>query len=191
MYSTRVLVAMGSEALAGKVKAILVEAGCLVIDQAGDGPECLRKVRLLKPDVVILDQNLTLMSGYDVAKVVLEDKICSVVLVTSLEQENIVYPMKSENNFVCLVKPVNKSLLTHIIELMAKNNKVVQLLEGEISELKANLDTRREVEKAKGLLMKQLGLSENDAFKRIQKQSMDRGIPMKEIAKAIILAYDI
>lgn len=191
MFSTRVLVAMGSESLAGKVKAILVEAGCLVIDQAGDGPECLRKVRLLKPDVVILDQNLTLMSGYDVAKVVLEDKICSVVLITSLEQENIVYPLKSENNFVCLVKPVNKSLLTHIIELMAKNNKVVQLLEGEISELKANLDTRREVEKAKGLLMKQLGLSENDAFKRIQKQSMDRGIPMKEIAKAIILAYDI
>ena len=191
MDSTRVLVAMGSESLAGKVKAILVEAGCLVIDQAGDGPECLRKLRLLKPDVVILDQNLTLMSGYDVAKVALEDKICSVVLIASLEQESAIYPLKRESNFVCLVKPVNRSLLTHIIELMAKNNKVVQLLEGEITELKANLDTRREVEKAKGLLMKQLGLSENDAFKRIQKQSMDHGIPMKEIAKAIILAYDV
>jgi two-component system, response regulator PdtaR len=57
--------------------------------------------------------------------------------------------------------------------------------------LRSSLDTRKEVEKAKGLLMKHLGLSENDAFKRIQKQSMDRGIPMKEIAKAIILAYDI
>lgn len=182
---------MGSEALAAKVKAILTEAGCVVVDQAGDGAECLRKLRLLKPDVVVLEQNIALMSGYDVAKVALDDKICSVVLITSLEQESTVYPLKRENNFVCLVKPVNKSLLTHTIELLAKNGRVVQMLEKEIAELKANLDTRREVEKAKGLLMKHLGLSENDAFKRIQKQSMDRGIPMKEIAKAIILAYDI
>lgn len=182
---------MGSESLAGKVKAILTESGCLVVDQAGDGTECLRKLRLLKPDAVILEQNLALMSGYDVAKVALDDKICSVVLITSLEQESLIYPLKQENNFVCLVKPVNKCLLTHTIELMAKNSRVVHKLEEEIAELKANLDTRREVEKAKGLLMKHLGLSESEAFKRIQKQSMDRGIPMKEIAKAIILAYDI
>jgi two-component system, response regulator PdtaR len=74
---------------------------------------------------------------------------------------------------------------------MMKNRRRVQGLEKEIEELRNTLDTRKEVEKAKGLLMRNLNLSEADAFKRIQKQSMDRGIPMKEIAKAIILAYDI
>lgn len=191
MDSTRVLVAMASEAMAVKVKGILAEAGCLVVDQAADGLDCMRKLRLLKPDVVVLDQNLALMSGYDVAKVALEDKVCSVVLIASLEQESAMYPLKQENNFVCLVKPINRSLLTHIVELMVKNSKVIHHLEEEISELKGSLETRREVEKAKGLLMKQLGLSESEAYKRIQKQSMDHGIPMKEIAKAIILAYDV
>ena len=74
---------------------------------------------------------------------------------------------------------------------MYKNKKRIRDLENEIDELKSSLDTRKEVEKAKGLLMRNLNLSEPEAFKRIQKQSMDRGIPMKEIAKAIILAYDI
>jgi two-component system, response regulator PdtaR len=74
---------------------------------------------------------------------------------------------------------------------MVKNKRKIQELEQEVETLRASLDTRKEVEKAKGLLMKNLGLSEPEAFKRIQRQSMDRGIPMKEIAKAIILAYDI
>lgn len=191
MDSTRILIAMSNETLAGKVRAILIEAGYTVVDQAGDGAECLRKLRLLKPDVAVMEQNLAIMSGYDVSRVVLEDKICSVILLASLEQENTFYPLKQEGNFVCLVKPVNKSVLTNTIELMVKNSRIIRTLENEIEELRASLDTRKEVEKAKGLLMKHLGLSENDAFKRIQKQSMDRGIPMKEIAKAIILAYDI
>lgn len=191
MDSTRILVAMSSESLGGKVKAILTEAGYLVVDQAVDGPEALRKLRLLRPDLVVLEQNLAHMSGYDVAKVVLEDRLCSVVLIASPEQEGIFYPLKQDNNFVCLIKPVNKNLLIGMIELIVKNSRIIRGLEKEVEELKASLDTRKEVEKAKGLLMKHLGLSENDAFKRIQKQSMDRGVPMKEIAKAIILAYDI
>lgn len=182
---------MSSESLAGKVKAILTEAGYLVVDQAVDGPETLRKLRLLRPEVAVLEQNLAHLSGYDVARVVLEDKLCSVVLIASPEQEGVFYPLKQDNNFVCLIKPVNKNLLIGMIELTVKNGRIIRGLEKEVEELKASLDTRKEVEKAKGLLMKHLGLSENDAFKRIQKQSMDRGVPMKEIAKAIILAYDI
>ncbi len=191
MDSTRILIAMSNDLPSGKMKTILVEAGFTVIDQARDGNECLRKIRTLKPDLTILEFGLPQMNGYDVAKVALEDNICDIIVLCNSEQESMLYPLKEFSNFVALVKPVNKMALLSSMEIMSKSRKRIRELEKEINELKATLDTRREVEKAKGLLMKHLGLSENDAFKRIQKQSMDRGIPMKEIAKAIILAYDI
>jgi response regulator NasT len=109
----------------------------------------------------------------------------------SSDKESYMDSIRSDSNFVFMAKPINRQNLINTIELMIKNKKRIKLLEKEIEELKASLDTRKEVEKAKGLLMKHLGLTEAEAFKRIQKQSMDRGIPMKEIARAIILAYDI
>lgn len=191
MDCARILIAMSSDLLIEKMKTILVEAGFIVIDQARDGHECLRKIRTLRPDLSILEHNLNLLNGFEVAKVALEDNICDVVLISTLEQESVAESLKHYSNFISLLKPVNKVALLSTLEIMSKSRKRIIELEKEISELKSTLDTRKEVERAKGLLMKHLGLSENDAFKRIQKQSMDRGIPMKEIAKAIILAYDI
>ena len=191
MDSARILIALSSDQSNIKMKAILVEAGFLVIDQAADGQDCLRKIRSCIPDLAILDLNLALMNGYEVAKVVLEDDICDIVIICSIEHEGMLGSIKKYNNFISLTKPVNKAVLSNTLELMIKSRKRIKELEKEINDLKFTLDTRKEVEKAKGLLMKHLGLSENDAFKRIQKQSMDRGIPMKEIAKAIILTYDM
>ena len=191
MDSARILIALSSDQSNIKMKAILVEAGFLVIDQAADGQDCLRKIRSCIPDLAILDLNLALMNGYEIAKVALEDDICDIVIISSIEHEGMLGSLKKYNNFVSLTKPVNKAVLSNTLELMIKSRKRIKELEKEINDLKFTLDTRKEVEKAKGLLMKHLGLPENDAFKRIQKQSMDRGIPMKEIAKAIILTYDI
>lgn len=191
MDSARILIAMSSEPSIGKLKTILAEAGYTIVEQAREGSECLRKIRTLKPDLLIVDFSLPLMNGCEVAKVALEDRICDVVLLTTLEQESAAFPLKQESGFTCLTKPLNRSALLNTLELMMKSRRKIRQLEKEIEELRGSLDTRKEVEKAKGLLMKHLGLSEPEAFKRIQKQSMDRGIPMKEIAKAIILAYDI
>ena len=191
MDSARILIAINNNVLVAKLKTILMEDGFIVIDQAVDGPDCLRKIRTLRPDILILEYNLPIMNGLEVSKVALEDKICEVVLLASLEQGNLLEDIREEAGFVSLVKPVSKVLLTRTLEIMLKNSRRIKQLEKEIEELRSNLNTRKEVEKAKGLLMVKLGLSEHDAFKRIQKQSMDRGISMKEIAKAIILAYDI
>jgi len=191
MDSARILIAMNNDLSIGKMKNILVEAGFLVVDQARDGNECLRKIKTLKPDMVILDYNIPVVNGRDVAKAVLEDGICEVIVLTAPEFDDELKFLRSYCSFVSLIKPVNKATLLCACEIMIKNRKQIKQLEREIVELKSSLDARKEVERAKGLLMKNLGLSENDAFKRIQKQSMDRGIPMKEIAKAIILAYDI
>lgn len=191
MELSRIVVAMGNDASNAKVKAFLTENGYIVADQAADGHECLRKLNALRPDLLIIDYGLASMNGYDVARVAVEDKLCDVILVANTAQLGFVGGIKADYGFVCLEKPLNKQLLLNSIELMSKSNRRIRQLEKEIEELRNTIDTRKEVEKAKGLLMRHLNLSEAEAFKRIQKQSMDRGIPMKEIAKAIILAYDI
>lgn len=191
MESARILLALNSDISISKLKAILLENEYLVIDVSRDGYDCLRKIRALKPDLVILDYSLSSLNGHEIAKIALEDRICEVILITSGPQDIVTGDIRSENNFVSMAKPLNKPALINTIDLMIKNKRKIYQLEREIEELRASLDTRKEVEKAKGLLMKNLNLSEPEAFKRIQRQSMDRGIPMKEIAKAIILAYDI
>lgn len=191
METARILIAMSSDAAITKLKTLLTKSGYTVVDYAKDGHECLRKIRALKPDLSILDYNLNQMNGYEVSKVAIEDKLCSVILITSASQEGVITNLRNESGFTCMVKPLNKIALINSIDLMIKNSKKIRELERQIEELKTTLNTRKEVERAKGLLMKHLNLSEDEAFKRIQKQSMDRGIPMKEIARAIILAYDI
>lgn len=187
----RILIAMSSDATNTKMKSILSEAGFNVIDQAFDSQDCLRKIRSLMPDITILELNSAAMNLYEVAGVALEDKLCDIIAVTADEGLNLPdFPMDSEG-FVLLTKPLKKAVLINTLTLMLKSRRKIKKLEKEISELRDTLDTRKEVEKAKGLLMKHLGLSEKDAFKKIQKQSMDRGIPMKEIAKAIILTYEL
>lgn len=191
MELARIMIAMSNETSIVKFKSLLAQSGYDLVENARDGHECLRKMRAIRPDLVILDFNLPLMDGSQVARVAIEDRICDVILISSDNQIGYVDDLKEEAGFICLVKPINKAGLINTIELMLKNRKKVIALEKEVMELRTALDTRKEVEKAKGLLMKNLKLSEPEAFKRIQKQSMDRGIPMKEIAKAIILAYDI
>lgn len=191
MESARILVAMGNDASIGKLKAILVESGYAVIDHAKDGHEALRKVRALRPDLMIVDFLLPTMSGQEIAKVIIEDNLCDIILLANDVQKSLIGDIKTDSSFVYMTKPLNRIGLINTIDLMVKNRRRVLELEREIEDLKATLDTRKEVERAKGLLMKHLNLTEPEAFKRIQKQSMDRGMPMKEIAKAIILAYDI
>lgn len=191
MEFTRILVSMGNDTSITKIRSILTQSGYEIVEIARDGHECLRKIRALRPDLVILDFDLPLMSGSEVARVAIEDRICDVILISSDTQVGFIDDLKVEAGFLCLVKPLNKSALINTVDLMLKSRKKVVALEKEIMELKTTLDTRKEVEKAKGLLMKNLNLSEQEAFKRLQKQSMDRGIPMKDIAKAILLAYDI
>lgn len=191
MEAARILVAMNNDTSVNKMKLILSESGYIVADIAKDGHECLRKMRLLRPDLTLLEYDLPLMGGYDIAKIAIEDKICDIILVSTDAQRNMVGNISAESGFVFMSKPLNKINLINTIDIMVKNRRKIMKLEKEIEQLRTTLDTRKEVEKAKGLLMKNLKLSEAEAFKRIQKQSMDKGIPMKEIAKAIILAYDI
>ena len=191
MDMIRIMVAFGSDSQSVKIKNLLLENGYSVAYIAKDGQECLRKARLLKPDLVVLDFDLPLSTGYDVAKVLSEDKICNTLLIVNENQKSLINEHKDDWDFTTLIKPINKSALISTIKLIVRNNKKIKELEKEIVELKDSLDTRKLLEKAKGMIMKQYGLSEQEAFRRIQKQSMDKGITMKDLAKAIIIANSI
>ncbi|HOV25524.1 MAG TPA: ANTAR domain-containing protein [Pseudobacteroides sp.] len=191
MGSPRILIAMNNDVSSGKFKTLFTESGFIVVGQVSDDQECLRRVRTLGPDLVVLDYDLPVSSGFEVAKIILEDKLSDVILIATESQKALVEEPDDDIGFSCITKPVRKTTLLNTIDLMFRARKKINTLEKEITDLKELLVTRKEVEKAKGLLMKHLNLSEAEAFKRIQKQSMDKGISMKEIAKAIILAYDI
>lgn len=191
MDTARVLIAMGSETSNAKIKAFMIENGYDILEQAVEGHECLRKIRTLKPDLLILDGALPSLGGYDVAKVALEDDLCDVIMIYAQGQEELRGDFNEFCEFAGLQKPLNKVLLLKTVELMVKSKKRIKKLEKELETLRSTIDSRKEVDKAKNLLMEHLSMSEQEAFKRIQKQSMDKGMPMKDIAKAIILAYDI
>jgi response regulator NasT len=89
-------------------------------------------------------------------------------------------------DIICLNKPLNKTTLIHTIDIVLRSKRKVKKLEDEVNELKKNLESRKLIDRAKGLLMEKMGLPEPEAYRRIQKQSMDSGVPMKDIAKIII-----
>jgi response regulator NasT len=138
--------------------------------------------------VAILDFDLAIFTGYEAARVLCEDRVCSTILIVNDSQRSLIKEHWESENFICLVKPINRSALISTVELIVKSNKRVKSLEKEIHELKDSLETRKLIEKAKGILMRRDGLSEQEAFRIMQKQSMDKGVPVKEIAKVIILS---
>lgn len=186
----KIMIAMNREKQIVKMKNLLVEEGYNVIYVARDGQECLRKARILQPDLAIIDFDLPVYNGYEVAKILIEDKICSVLLIASDTQTTLIGECQDQWDFAYLVKPINKSTLITAVQLITKTRKKVKELEKENKNLRDSLESRKLIEKAKGILMKELGIPEQDAYRIIQKRSMDKRIPMKEIAKAVILTYE-
>ncbi|QGU96726.1 ANTAR domain-containing protein [Clostridium bovifaecis] len=191
MEQGKILLAMKSDAAISKLKAILVESRYQIIDQAKAGNECLRKMRSYKTDIAIIDFNLPGVNGFEVAKIAVEDKLCDVILIMNNDQKNSINYINYEYDFNIITTPINKTTFINTVELTIKNRIKVIKLEQEIQKLKKALDSRKDIEKAKWVLMKHMKLTEEDAFKKIQKQSMDTGTSMKEIAKAIILSYKV
>jgi len=187
MESARILVAIKNEAAVIKLKALRAENQYEMVDHANDANECLRKMRMLKPDLAILDYDLSPMNGLEIARIATEDKLCDVILLVGGEHRNSLGYMKREYDFAILIKPLNKDSFISTVDLVIKNRKKINKMEREIEELKKTLDARKDIERAKGILMKHLKIGEEEAFRKIQKQSMDMGIPMREIAKSIIL----
>jgi len=144
--------------------------------------------RELDPDVVVMDIKMPGMDGIEAARILTQEKIAPVVLLTAYSQKELIERAKEAGVVGYLVKPFRETDLAPAIELALARFVEFRALEDEVDNLAEALETRKKVEQAKGILMDKHGMTESEAFRKIQKMSMNTRKPMKEVAEAIILA---
>jgi AmiR/NasT family two-component response regulator len=191
MESLRVLVADDESIIRLDLRETLRKMGHEVIGEAGDGRRAVELARQLKPDLVILDIKMPEMDGIDAAKVISTEKIAPVVLVTAFSQIELVHRAQDAGVFGYVVKPFKESDLLPAVGIATARFREYLEISQQAASLQEALDSRKLVERAKGLLMQKHSLTEQEAFRRIQVQSMNTRRSMKEIAEAIIIASEI
>lgn len=173
------------------LRALLEDLGHIVVGEAADGQKALELTRSLRPDVVIMDIKMPIMDGLDAAKIINEEKLSPVVLLTAYSQKDLIERAKEAGVFAYLIKPFQESDLLPAIEIAVSRYLDMQELESTVGNLSEKLETRKIVDRAKGILMDKYHMQEADAFRRIQQQSMNQRRSMREIADAIIIANEI
>jgi len=186
----RVIVADDESIVRMDLREMLDSLGYLVVGEAGDGESAVHLSRELRPDIVIMDIKMPGMDGIDAGKILTEERIAPILLLTAYSQQDLVDRAKDAGVMAYIVKPFHEADLAPAIEVALRRWKEFRTLEQEVEDLKEALETRKLVDRAKGILMDTQGLSEADAFRRIQKTSMDQRKPMKEVAEAIVLAHE-
>jgi two-component system, response regulator PdtaR len=187
---TRVIIADDESVIRADLREMLTTLGYLVVGEVGDGLSAVNLARELKPDVVIMDIKMPNMDGIDAAKILTQEKIAPVLLLTAYSQRDLVDRAREAGVVGYLVKPFREQEIAPAIDIALARFQEFRELEKQVGDLKETLETRKIVDRAKGLLMDQQGLTEAEAFRKIQKMSMNTRKPMKEIAEAIILAQE-
>ncbi|HEY8473605.1 MAG TPA: response regulator [Natronosporangium sp.] len=182
----RVLIAEDEALIRLDLAEMLAEEGYEVVGEAGDGETAVRLAEELRPDLVILDIKMPIMDGLAAAEKIAEAQIAPVVILTAFSQRELVERAKAVGAMAYLVKPFQKSDLMPAIEIAVSRFDQVSALTKEVAGLTERLETRKVVERAKGLLMTRFGMTEPQAFKWIQRTAMDNRIGMREVAERII-----
>jgi len=170
------------------IKNLLTSQGCQVVGEADNAPGALKLVRTREPDLLIIDANLPgKMEGIQIAKIVHEDKLAPVIITSVAREMSILEQAKDSGAFALLVKPIEISSLLLAIDLAVNKYREIIDLEQKIKSLEERLETRKLIEQAKGILMEKQGLTEAEAFKRLQRQSMNKRINIRLIAEAVVM----
>jgi len=185
---TRLIIADDESLVRTDLREALTELGYLVVGEVGDGQSAVNMARELEPDVVVMDIKMPGLDGIDAARILTQEKIAPVVLLSAYSQSDLIERASEAGVVGYLVKPFRETDLPPAIELAKARFGEFRALEQEVDNLAEALETRKKVERAKGILMDKQSLSESEAFRRIQKMSMNTRRPMKEVAEAIILA---
>ena len=190
MERIRVVIADDESVICMDLREMLANLGYLVVGEAGDGRSAVNLARELRPDVVLMDIKMPDMDGIEAAKILTEERIAPVVLLTAFHQRDLIERAKEAGVVGYLVKPIQEADLAPAIEVALSRFQEFRELEKQVDNLKDQLETRKLVDRAKGILMDTQGLTEAAAFRRIQKMSMNTRKSMREIAQAIILTYE-
>ncbi len=191
MERTRIIIADDESLIRMDLREMLTNLGYLVVGEVGDGRSAVNLARELRPDIVIMDIKMPDMDGIEAARILTEERVAPVLLLSAYSQQDLVTRAREAGVAGYLVKPFRESDLTPAIEVALARFSEFRALEREVGNLSEALETRKLVERAKGILMDTQGLSEEEAFRRIQKMSMNNRKPMKAVAEAIILAHQV
>jgi AmiR/NasT family two-component response regulator len=184
----RVLIAEDEALIRLDLKEMLEEEGYDVIGEAGDGEEAVQLAEELRPDLVILDVKMPRLDGIAAAQVIADKRIAPVVILTAFSQRDLVERARAAGAMAYLVKPFQKKDLVPTIEMAASRFAEIVALELEVSGLTDRLETRKTVERAKGLLMTEHAMTEPQAFRWIQRAAMDRRTTMRDVAEKVLAA---
>ena len=187
----KVLIADDEALLRLDLREMLEEAGHKVAGEAENGKIAVELAKKEKPDLVIMDVKMPVMDGLEAAKIIGEAKLAPVLLLTAYSQQDIVRQATDSGVFAYLVKPVREEELFPAIEVAINRFDAFQRLNAALDKAKDDLDTRKILDRAKGILMDQYKFTEKDAFQAMQKLSMDRRLSLKAVAKAVIASADI
>ncbi len=182
----RVVIAEDEALIRLDLKEMLEEDGYAVVGEAGDGESAVKLAMELRPDLVILDVKMPILDGISAAERIVSERVAPCLILTAFSQRDLVERARDAGAMAYLVKPFTKSDLVPAIEMAVSRHEEMAALEREVSTLSDRLETRKLVERAKGLLMAQYGWSEPQAFRWIQKASMDRRLSMRQVAQIVV-----
>lgn len=188
---TRILIADDEPLIRMNLRETLQEQGYLVVGEVGDGQSAVNLTRQLRPDLVILDIKMPHIDGLAAAKVISSEAIAPVLLLTAYSSRDLVDQAREAGVLGYLIKPVRDAELMPLIEVTIARWGEQVTRRKELGQLKDRIETRKLVERAKGHLMDQQGLSESEAFRRIQQLAMNSRKTMREVAQAILLAQQL
>ena len=182
----RVVIAEDEALIRMDLAEMLAEEGYQVVGQAGDGRRAVELAQELRPDLVIMDVKMPVLDGIAAAERIAGERIAPVVILTAFSQRELVERARDAGAMAYLVKPFQRTDLVPAIEMALSRYAELTVLEREVADLQESLATRKAVDRAKGVLQQQLGLSEPEAFRWIQKTAMDLRLSMRQVADGVV-----
>lgn len=185
-HRRRVVVAEDDSMIRMDVVEMLSSEGYDVVGEAADGRRAVELTREHEPDLVLMDVKMPVLDGISAAEEIAAERIAPVVLLTAFSQKELVERAREAGAMAYVVKPYTAAELIPAIEIAVSRFDEIVALEDEVTEMKDQFETRKLVERARSLLISRMGLTEPEAFRWIQKTSMDRRLSMREVADAIL-----
>ncbi len=184
--ATRVVIAEDEAIIRLDLRETLMEEGYVIVAETGRGDEAVELVREHRPDLAILDIKMPGIDGLEASRAISAEKLCPVVLLTAFSQREIVEQARDAGALAYIVKPFQKSDLIPAIEVALGRFREIQLLASEVGALEEQLETRKLIDRAKGILIDKTGLSESDAYAYIQRAAMSERTKMRDVAERIL-----
>lgn len=191
MESLKVIIAEDEQLTRTIIRARLEKLGHTVVAEAENGREAIDVARLYKPDVIIMDIKMPEIDGIEAARIILSEVPCAILFLSSFNEKELIEQASDTGALAYLMKPFRKEDLAPALEIATRRFRQIASQEGEIDRLKDTLETRKLIERAKGILMDRHKMSEEEAFKRIHFQARNQNIKMRDIAQSIITAADL